>query len=116
MLTETAERLEQWGRWVRNGGYQSGYTSVNMGLGSTVATPHITDEEALAVDCAVARLKQREPILGLVITCYYVRRWSHAVIAREIGQPASREKIRRLLGSGEAWIDAVIWDEKTKLS
>ena len=114
MLTETPERLMEWGRWVRSGGCDSGYSRVNMALGSTISTPHITDEEALVVDAAVARLKRREPRLGLVLMCYYVRGWSLTIIARELGEKASREKIRGMLNVAEAWIDAVIAPNETE--
>jgi hypothetical protein len=110
MLEDTREKLEEWARWVRAGGYSIGYQGVNLGLGSTVSTPMITDDDAMAIDSAVARLKHREPILASVLMLYYVRKWSHAVISRELGNGESREKVRQYLNSAEAWIDGVLCD------
>lgn len=107
MLEETKTRLREWGTWVRSGGINPGYAAVNLvagcGGGCTV-----TDDQALVVDGAVARLKAREPQLGKVVLAYYVRGWDYSMIGIEVKM--SREKVRVLLRSAEAWVDGRLHD------
>ena len=101
MLDETRRRLQDWGVWVRSGGVNSGYAAVQLAAGVGGCT--VPDDEALAVDQAVASLKKREPDLGKVVLDYYVRRWDYSMIGLEVKM--SREKVRVLLRSAEAWVD-----------
>ncbi len=101
MLDETRRRLQDWGVWVRSGGVNSGYAAVQLAAGVGGCT--VPDDEALAVDQAVASLKKREPDLGKVVLAYYVRRWDYSMIGLEVKM--SREKVRVLLRSAEAWVD-----------
>lgn len=105
MLADTQRRLQAWGHWVRAGGVALGYRGVNLAVGSSVALPVCPDEEAMAVDRAVARLKRRDPDMGRVLVMAYLRGYSLSRIAREAGV-GSRERARYLLGAAEAWIDA----------
>nr|BBJ03792.1 hypothetical protein YBY_16400 [Marinobacter nauticus] len=101
MLDDTKNRLQEWGEWVRSGGPSLGYSSVKLASGTGGCT--VADDEALAVDRAVASLKHREPCMGKVLVNYYVRRWDYSMIGLDVHM--SREKVRVLLRSGEAWVD-----------
>lgn len=102
MLEETRQRLQAWGNWSRNSGLSMGYAAVNL-TGSTGGGCDVSDEEARVVEDAVADLKAREPQLGKVVLAYYVRRWDYSMIGIEVKM--SREKVRILLRSAEAWVD-----------
>lgn len=101
MLDETRRRLQDWGVWQRNGGVSLGYAAVRLTAGVGGCT--VPDEQAMAVDKAVAELNSKEPPLGRVIVYYYVRRWDYSMIGLEVKM--SREKVRVLLRSAEAWVD-----------
>tara|TARA_Y100001951_G_scaffold90300_1_gene83340 strand:+ start:136 stop:471 length:336 start_codon:yes stop_codon:yes gene_type:complete len=104
MLDDTKNRLQEWGEWVRSGGPSLGYSAVKLAAGSGGCT--VPDDEALAVDRAVASLKHREPCMGKVLVNYYVRRWDYSMIGLDVHM--SREKVRVLLRSGEAWVDGTL--------
>lgn len=101
MLDDTKQRLQDWGQWVRGGGVNLGYAGVKLVAPSKGCT--VPDDEALAVDRAVASLKAREPGMGRVLVNYYVRRWDYSMIGLDVHM--SREKVRVLLRSAEAWVD-----------
>lgn len=101
MLEDTKTRLSEWGAWVRSGGASTGYAKLDL-----TAKPggcDVPDDEALAVDRAVACLKQKEPEMGRALVGYYVRRWDYSMVGVDLGQ--GREKVRVILRSAEAWID-----------
>lgn len=100
MLEDTKIRLQDWGKWVRSGGIASGYAAVKLVAGGGGCT--VPDDEALAVDRAVAKLKQTEPDMGRALVNYYVRGWDFSMMGAELG--ISREKARVMLRSSEAWI------------
>lgn len=101
MLEQTKERLTDWGKWVRSGGHSLGYAAVR--LRAATGGCDVPDNEAMEVDLAVARLKDREPQLGRALVGYYVRGWDYATVGVDIGK--SREQVRVILRSAEAWID-----------
>ncbi|NWO05807.1 MAG: hypothetical protein HLX50_08970 [Alteromonadaceae bacterium] len=107
MLSDTQDRLTAWGHWVRAGGVDLGVKGVNLAVGSSVAMPVCPDDDAMSVDRAIARLKQRDRLMGQILTMAYLGQYSLARIARESGV-GSREKARYLLGSAEAWIDCAL--------
>lgn len=107
MLSDTQQRLTAWGHWVRSGGVALGCQGVQLAVGSSVAMPVCSDDDAMGVDRAVARLKKRDRDMGRVVVMAYLSQYSLARIARESGM-GSRERARYLLGGAEAWIDAVL--------
>lgn len=106
MLDDTKSRLQEWGKWVRSGGENLGYSSVKLmaHTGSTV----VADDQALAVDRAVASLKKREPQMGKALINYYVRGWDYSMMGVEIG--VGREKARLILRSAEAWVAGRLYE------
>lgn len=111
MLGDTQQRLTAWAHWVRSSdsGLRMGYSQVTLVAAGTVSMPVCSDEDALAVDRAVARLSQRDRVMGEILVMAYQYGFSLARIAREAGV-GSREKVRYLLGAGEAWIDCALTD------
>lgn len=110
MLVDTQQRLDAWGHWVRAGGVALGCKGVNLAVGGTVSLPTCSDDVAMRVDRAVARLKKRDPEMGRVLVMAYLSQFSLARIARESGM-GSRERIRYVLGAAEAWVDAVMFSD-----
>lgn len=106
MLENTRGRLQQWGEWVRSGGPSLGYSSVRLAAASGGC--NVPDDEALAVDQAVACLKTREPDMRKVLVGYYVQRWDYSQIGLTVKM--SREKVRVLLRSAEAWVDGRLFE------
>jgi|SRR5690554_5486 len=108
MLSDTQQRLTAWGHWVRSGGgVDLGCYGVKLAVGSSVPMPVCSDDDAEAVDRAVARLKKRDQVMGRIVVMAYLGQMSLARIARESGV-GSRERARYLLGSAEAWIDCAL--------
>ena len=107
MLVETQRRLDAWGHWVRAGGVALGCKGMNLVASGSVSMPMCSDDVAMQVDRAVAKLKSRDPEMGRVLVMAYLSQFSLARIARESGS-GSRERIRYLLGAAEAWIDAAL--------
>ncbi|MCK7547176.1 antiterminator Q family protein [Marinobacter koreensis] len=113
MLSDTQQRLTEWARWVRtsDSGLRMGYNRVNLMPAGSVAMPVCTDEEALAVDRAIARLRRRDKDMADILVMVYSYGFSMARVARESGV-GSRERVRYLLGGAEAWIDCALADDK----
>ena len=110
MLVDTQQRLDAWGHWVRAGGVALGCKAVDLGVGGTVSLPMCSDDAALQVDSAVARLKKRDPEMGRVLVMAYLSQLSLTKIAKHSGL-GSRERCRYLLGAAEAWIDACMFSD-----
>src|SRR5690554_7813476 len=109
MLSDTQRRLTQWARWAQtsDSGLRMGYNRVSLVPAGSVAMPVCSDEQALMVDRAIARLRQRDQSMAEVLVMAYSYGFSLTRIAREAGV-GSRERARYLLGAAEAWIDACI--------
>jgi hypothetical protein len=66
----------------------------------------ITDDWALAVDQAVAKLGHRDQQMGDIIWLYYGSKWAMTRVGRHYG--ISEGKARELARAGAAWIDCAI--------
>lgn len=111
-LGDTEYLLEQWGWWVWDGRGAPGYTS-QMGAIMNRANPmpkateyRITDEVAVVVDRAVARLLSRDEQMGYFLWCYFGEKYPANRIAREGG--VSERKAWELIKAGVAWVDGAI--------
>lgn len=112
--------LEQWGKWVRAGGADcAGYKSQMLTLlVQNVPQPGrrepvmITDERAVEIDKAIARLTTRDREMGLVVLAYYLSgrdfRGTAAILSREYGLHMSHERVRVRLYGATAWLDGVL--------
>lgn len=117
-LADTEWLLEQWGWWRMSGMGVPRYVSPSFALMRDNVQQQggvsfsITDEIAMSVDSAVARLCAKErgralaPLQGDCIWLYFGAKWPAARIARHFG--VNEPKIRQTLRAGVAWIDSVL--------
>lgn len=70
----------------------------------------ITDEWALMVDHAVAKLARRDQQVGNIIWLYYGAKWPMVRVGKYYG--VSEGKARELARAGVAWIDCIIGERK----
>lgn len=66
----------------------------------------ITDDWALAVDKAVAKLTHRDQQMGDIIWLYYGAKWAMVKVGKHYG--ISEGKARELARAGAAWIDCAL--------
>lgn len=66
----------------------------------------ITDDRAIVVDSAVAKLSARDQQMGDIIWLYYGAKWPMARVGKHYGM--SEGKTRELARAGAAWIDCAI--------
>jgi hypothetical protein len=112
-LGDTEYLLEQWGWWRMDGMGVPRYVSPlyalirdnNVTEGGT-KNYCVTDDVALVVDRAVAKLAQRDAQMGNFIWLYFGEKWPALRIARENGM--GEAKARELIKAGVAWVDCAI--------
>lgn len=116
-LGDTEYLLEQWGWWRIDGVGGLGYKSPNLVLmRQALAQPSasknysITDEWALSIDKAIARLVHRDKQMGDIIWLYYGAKWPMARVGKHYG--VSEGKARELVRAGTAWIDCALGDAR----
>jgi len=114
-LGDTEYLLEQWGWWRMDEMGVSGYTSPTLTLmrqavAQLVASKNycITDDRAIAIDNAVAKLAHRDQQMGDIIWLYYGAKWAMVRVGKHYG--ISEGKARELARAGAAWIDCAISD------
>ena len=90
-----------------------GYTSPTLALMrqavaqvSASKNYSITDDWALAIDNAVARLAHRDQQMGDVLWLYYGGKWPMLRVGKHFG--ISEGKARELARAGAAWIDCAV--------
>jgi len=112
-LGETEYLLEQWGWWRMDGVGVPGYVSPSFALMcKLIPQPAsskgycITDDCALAVDEAVAKLSVRDQQMGDVIWLYYGIKWPMLRVAKHYR--ISEGKAREFTRAGTAWIDCAV--------
>lgn len=110
-LGDTEYLLEQWGWWRMDGmGAPRCISPMHALMRDNVASKTdvqaycITDDRALLVDSAVARLTRRDQQMGDFIWLYFGAKWPALRIGRENG--IGEAKARELIKAGVAWIDA----------
>lgn len=112
-LGDTEYLLEQWGWWRMSGMGVPRYVSPlyalirdNTAGEGGVAEFVITDDVALVVDGAVARLNTRDPQMGGFVWMYFGMKWPALRIGR--GTKMGEAKAREIIKAGVAWIDCAI--------
>lgn len=112
-LGDTEYLLEQWGWWRMDGMGVPRYVSpmhalMRDNIVSITASGSycITDDHALSVDGAVARLTKRDQQMGDFIWLYFGAKWPALRVGRENNM--SEAKARELIKAGVAWIDAAL--------
>ncbi|KZZ63540.1 hypothetical protein A3765_10570 [Oleiphilus sp. HI0130] len=104
--------LEEYGKWANqpaaiNLSYPKKAPFAQL-QGRSVPLPRISDELAGFISEVLNQLGEHRPELKDVVVAYHVRRYSVNKIANTCG--IDRKKINDLLHSGEAWVDAKVYD------
>ena len=107
-LGDTEWLLEQWGSWRMDGMGVPRYVSPSHGAAATTSgiTYTLTDDAALVVDAAVARLIRRNQQMGDFVWLYFGAKWT-AIRIGEQNRMAER-KAREIIKAGVAWIDSAL--------
>ena len=112
-LGDTEYLLEQWGWWRMDGMGVPGYVSPSFELmrrqmpqSSATKSYCITDDWALAVDEAAARLSVRDKQMGDIVWLYFGAKWPMIRVGKHYG--LSEGKTRELARAGAAWIDCAL--------
>lgn len=112
-LGDTEYLLEQWGWWRMGEMGVPGFVSPTLALIRRAAPQPansksycITDDWALAVDEAVARLTLRDQQMGDITWLYFGAKWPMIRVGKHYG--VSEGKARELARAGAAWIDCAL--------
>lgn len=112
-LGDTEYLLEQWGWWRMDGMGVPRYVSPLYALirdnnvtEGGIKNYCVTDDVALVVDRAVAKLAIRDAQMGNFIWLYFGAKWPALRIARE--NDMGEAKARELIKAGVAWVDCAI--------
>ena len=112
-LGDTEYLLEQWGWWRMDGMGVPRYVSPLYALirdnnvtEGGIKNYCVTDDVAMVVDRAVAKLAQRDAQMGNFIWLYFGAKWAALRIARE--NEMGEAKARELIKAGVAWVDCAI--------
>lgn len=102
--------LINWGRWAySNRGLQLYYPGIEPTermRGGGIPTPHIEDDEAMAVDFAVSQLKPIRPAEYDAVVLHYLAGWSYRQIARS--KKKHHRDVSDMVHSGKMWIEGAI--------
>ena len=111
-LGDTEYLLEQWGWWRMDGMGVPRYVSPllalmrdNVQMPST-ASYVITDDQALLVDSAVAKLTQRKGQMGLFLWLYFGAKWTMVRVGESAG--ISERSAREIIKAGVGFIDGFL--------
>ena len=99
--------IEQWARV--NPDFALGYpdaTPFRRLLGSTVSSPLISDDDAMAIDAVVAKSQRHHPEMGKAVALYYLGTCSVSRVAKAMS--IYHSKADSLVKSGTAWLDAAL--------
>ncbi|MCV4290875.1 antiterminator Q family protein [Pseudomonas capsici] len=113
-LGDTEYLLEQWGSWRMSGMGVPRYVSPLAALMNQCCpepsplTYVITDEMAMLVDTAIARLIKRNQQMGDFVWWYFGAKWTMVRIgeANKMSERTAREVIRQ----GVSWVDGALGD------
>jgi hypothetical protein len=112
---DTWEMLVEWGIWsTRQNGMPRYISPAQLMVVHNVQQNHrslkITDEQAMAVDAALAQLRQRDAEMWRCGVLYFIPpTLTYAQIAQEItacGRKMNRERVQVLIQALVAWVDA----------
>ena len=105
MFSETRELLSQWAKWVMAGGKTINILAAMMQEPSK--TPYwITDDDALILDVALARLKQKDKETARVTISYFYHMENSTATAEYLR--INRRRVVSLVDAGIAWVDAYL--------
>lgn len=111
-LGDTEYLLENWGSWRMSGMGVPRYVSPLAALMNQCCpdpssmTYVITDETAMLVDTAIAKLIQRNQQMGDFIWWYFGSKWTMVRIAE--AYKMSERSAREIIRQGVSWIDGAL--------
>ncbi|TDV43763.1 hypothetical protein EC919_11510 [Pseudomonas graminis] len=110
-LGDTEYLLEQWGWWRMDGMGVPSYASpmfalMRDALPSPTKSYCITDDWAVGLDRAVARLSTRDQQMGDVLWLYFGAKWPMLRVGKHFR--ISEAKARELKQAGVAWVDCAV--------
>lgn len=107
-LGDTEWLLEQWGSWRMDGMGVPRYVSPSIGTAATGggAEYTLTDDMALVIDGAVARLTTRNQQMGDFVWLYYGAKWTSVRIGEKSAM--SERKTFEVIKQGVAWVDSAL--------
>jgi len=111
-LGDTEYLLEQWGWWRMDGMGVPRYVSPLLALMrdkvqmASQSSYVITDDQAMAVDSAMAKLTQRNAQMGLFLWLYFGAKWTMVRVGES--NKMSERSAREIIKSGVGWIDGVL--------
>ncbi|NMY06350.1 antitermination protein Q [Pseudomonas sp. WS 5059] len=112
-LGDTEYLLEQWGSWRMDGMGVPRYVSPTYGAAPCGGGKEyvLTDDMALVVDSAVAKLTRRDQRMGDFVWLYFGAKWTMVRVAESarISERSAREAIK----IGVGWIDGVLEEIRT---
>lgn len=107
-LGDTEWLLEQWGSWRMDGMGVPRYVSPSITAAAAAGGVEytLTDDAALVVDSAVARLTQRNQQMGDFVWLYFGSKWTMV----RLGESArmSERSAREIVKQGVAWVDSFL--------
>ncbi|HEY6527259.1 MAG TPA: antiterminator Q family protein [Cellvibrionaceae bacterium] len=110
VVSETEELLINWGLWNIYrvpGQYTSSILSVmHLVGGKSGQDAQISDDEALRVDSACARLKQADKALYELLELRYIKRLPIVVIGLRVG--ADRRVVTRRIAGAITYLDCIL--------
>lgn len=107
-LGDTEWLLEQWGSWRMDGTGVPRYVSPSVTAAATGGGVEytLTDDAALAIDAAVAKLTKRNQQMGDFVWLYYGAKWTSVRIGED--NKMAERKAREIIKSGVAWVDSAL--------
>lgn len=113
LLGDTEYMLEQWGWWRQSEMGVPRYVSPlyalmrdNVASEGGIRQHVITDDLALVIDGAVARLTKRNQQMGDFVWFYFGAKHPAARVGREAGM--CERKAREIIKAGVAWVDCAL--------
>lgn len=107
-LGDTEWLLEQWGSWRMDGMGVPRYVSPSYASAATAGPCEytLTDDMALVIDGAVARLTKRDQVMGDFVWLYYAAKRPAHWVGTAAG--VSERKAFEIIKAGVAWVDSAL--------
>lgn len=102
----TSYLLSQWGKWSKTHGLNITYKSfLSVKNARKSVQADISDDLAMMIDSAVARMGRRDKEMHDAVTVYYCCGENLSTVARAL--KINRRRANVLVQAGTAWVDAV---------
>lgn len=107
-LGDTEWLLEQWGSWRMDGMGVPRYVSpsITAAAAGGGCQYSLTDDHALVIDSAVARLTKRNQQMGDFVWLYFGSKWTMVRIGE--ASRMSERSAREIVKQGVAWVDSFL--------